>query len=192
MRICVYCASSQRIDRIYLETARSLGGILAKQSVTIVYGGGGTGSMGAVADGALEEGGHVVGVIPEFMYELEWGHTGLQQMKVVKSLHERKRLMLEEVDACVALPGGSGTLEELLEAITLKRLGIYLKPIVLLNVRGFFDPLLEQFERCVSEQFMDDRHRLMWRVVEHPEEVLTAIESSPKWSSEARNFASLR
>ena len=192
MKICVYCASSQRIDRVYLETARSLGGILAKQAVTIVYGGGGTGSMGALADGALEEGGHVIGVIPEFMYELEWGHTGIQVMKVVDNLHERKRLMLEDVDACVALPGGSGTLEELLEAITLKRLGIYLNPIVLLNMRGFFNPLLEQFERCVSEQFMDDRHREMWRVVEQPEEVLEAVETSPKWSSESRNFASLR
>ena len=192
MKICVYCASSQRIDRVYLETARSLGRILAKQSVTIVYGGGGTGSMGALADGALEEGGHVIGVIPEFMYELEWGHTGIQEMKVVDNLHERKRLMLEGVDACVALPGGSGTLEELLEAITLKRLGLFLNPIVLLNMRGFFNPLLEQFERCVSEQFMDDRHRQMWRVVEQPEEVLEAVELSPEWSSEARNFASLR
>ncbi len=192
MKICVYCASSQRIDRVYLETARSLGRILAKQSVTIVYGGGGTGSMGALADGALEEGGHVIGVIPEFMYELEWGHTGIQEMKVVDNLHERKRLMLEGVDACVALPGGSGTLEELLEAITLKRLGLFLNPIVLLNMRGFFNPLLELFERCVSEQFMDDRHRQMWRVVEQPEEVLEAVELSPEWSSEARNFASLR
>jgi len=192
MKICVYCASSQRIDRVYLETARSLGRILAKRSVTIVYGGGGTGSMGALADGALEEGGHVIGVIPEFMYELEWGHTGSQEMKVVDNLHERKRLMLEGVDACVALPGGSGTLEELLEAITLKRLGLFLNPIVLLNMRGFFNPLLEQFERCVSEQFMDDRHRQMWRVVEQPEEVLEAVEFSPEWSSEARNFASLR
>ncbi len=192
MKICVYCASSQRIDRVYLETARSLGRILAKQSVTIVYGGGGTGSMGALANGALEEGGHVIGVIPEFMYELEWGHTGIQEMKVVDNLHERKRFMLEGVDACVALPGGSGTLEELLEAITLKRLGIFLNPIILLNMRGFFNPLLEQFERCVSEQFMDDRHRQMWRAVERPEEVLGAVESSPEWSSEARNFASLR
>ena len=166
--------------------------MLAKQSVTIVYGGGGTGSMGSLADGALEEGGHVIGVIPKFMYELEWGHTGIQEMKVVDNLHERKRLMLEEVDACVALPGGSGTLEELLEVITLKRLGIFLNPIVLLNMRGFFNPLLEQFERCVSEQFMDERHRQMWRVVERPEEVLTAVENSPKWSIEARNFASLR
>ena len=166
--------------------------MLAKQSVTIVYGGGGTGSMGALADGALEEGGHVIGVIPKFMYELEWGHTGIQEMKVVDNLHERKRLMLEEVDACVALPGGSGTLEELLEVITLKRLGIFLNPIVLLNMRGFFNPLLEQFDRCVSEQFMDDRHRQMWCVAERAEDVLSAIESSPDWSSEARDFASLR
>jgi uncharacterized protein (TIGR00730 family) len=192
MKVCVYCASSQRIDRIYLETARSLGGILAKKSVTIVYGGGGTGAMGAVADGSLEQGGHVIGVIPRFMVELEWGHSGIQELKVVDSLHERKRLMLEDVDACVALPGGSGTLEELLEAITLKRLGIFLEPIVLLNLNGFYDPLLEQFERCVSEQFMDERHRLMWRVVERPEDVVDAIEGAPDWSSEARNFASLR
>ena len=175
-----------------MEAARKLGRLLAENSVTIVYGGGGTGSMGAVADGALEAGGHVVGVIPEFMYELEWGHSGIQEMMVVDTLHERKRLMLEGVDACVALPGGSGTLEELLEAVTLKRLGIFLEPIVILNLRGFFDPLLEQFERCVSEHFMDDRHRSMWSVAERPEGVLSAIASSPKWSSDARNFASLR
>lgn len=148
--------------------------------------------MGALADGALAEGGHVVGVIPDFMHELEWSHPYVQELKIVETLHERKRLMLDGVDACVALPGGTGTLEELLETVTLKRLGLFLNPIVLLNSQRFFDPLLEQFEKCVRGQFMDTRHRDMWQVVDEPEQVLAAIEQAPGWSSSARNFASLR
>ncbi len=191
-KVCVFCASSQRIDPSFHDAARRLGVHLARQSVTIVYGGGGTGSMGALADGALGEGGHIIGIIPRFMVELEWGHSGLDELRVVEDMPERKRDMLEGADACVALPGGSGTLEELIETITSKRLGLFLNPIVIVNLRGFFDPFLAQLERCVAEQFMDPRHREMWQVVEEPEEVLDAVKRSPRWSSEARAFASLR
>src|SRR3989442_4553335 len=141
-RVCVYCASSRQSDAAYFEAAASLGRSLAECGVTIVYGGGAVGSMGALADAALAAGGKVVGVLPRFMYDLEWGHPRLTELRLVGDLHERQRLMIEEVDAIVALPGGSGTLEELMEAITWKRLGLHGHPIVLVNVRGFFDPLI--------------------------------------------------
>jgi uncharacterized protein (TIGR00730 family) len=147
--------------------------------------------MGALADGALAEGGRVIGVLPRFMYDLEWDHRGLAELRLVDDLHERKRLMVEEVDAIIALPGGSGTLEELLEAITWKRLGLYVNPIVLVNIRGFLDALVTLLERAIAEQLMDARHRLMWSVVEEIEEVLTAIHERPAWSPEARKFATV-
>lgn len=190
-KVCVYCASSRRSDPAYQESASALGRHLARASVDIVYGGGGLGSMGSLADGALGEGGRVIGVLPRFMVDLEWGHTGLTERHVVGDMRERKHLMLAGTDAVVALPGGSGTLEELLEAITLKRLGLYLSPIVLVNVRRFFEPLTRLLERCIAEQFMDPRHAAMWQLVESPEDVLAAIRSAPPWRAEARRFAAL-
>ena len=124
-RVCVYCASSRQTDGAYYEAAACLGRSLAQQGVAIVYGGGAVGSMGALADAALAEGGKVIGVLPRFMYDLKWGHRGLSEMLIVNDLHERKRLMIDEVDAVIALPGGCGTLEELFEAITWKRLGLF-------------------------------------------------------------------
>lgn len=190
-RICVYCASSRKAAPHFLATADTLGRILARRGIGLVYGGGSTGLMGAVADGALAEGGFVLGVIPRFMKEIEWGHAGLSELLVVETMHERKRLMFENADAVVALPGGSGTLEELAEVITLKRLGMYTGPIILVNTAGFYDPLLAFFERAIAESFMDDRHRSMWSVVAGPEDVLPAIQAAPPWGSDARNFARL-
>lgn len=168
-----------------------LGRLLARAGIELVYGGGSTGLMGAVADGALAEGGYVVGVLPRFMQEIEWGHAGLSDLLVVETMHERKRLMFETADAIVALPGGSGTLEELSEVITLKRLGMYTGPIVLVNTDGFYDTLLSFFDRAIQENFMDERHRTMWSVVGEAEEVLPAILNAPRWGSDARNFARL-
>ncbi len=190
-RVCVYCASSSQAHSAYLDAARTLGRELAAQRISIVYGGGSLGCMGQLADGALASGGKVVGVIPQFMYDLEWAHRRVTELRVVPDLHERKRLMAEGADAIVALPGGSGTLEELLEAITWKRLGLYLNPIVLVNIRGFFDPCLELLERCISERFMHERHREMWSTVETPEDVIDAIRRAPVWYSDARKFAAL-
>ena len=189
LRICVYCASSRSCDASYHEAARRLGVLLARRSWTVVYGGGAYGSMGALADGALSGGGKVTGVIPDFMKELEWAHRGLSELRVVDDMRTRKHLMLTDSDAVVALPGGSGTLEELFEAITLKRLGIYLKPIVLVNLKGFYEPLLALLDRCVTERFMDRQHAAMWTVVESVEEVIPAISAAPKWTREARSFA---
>ena len=141
MRICVYCASSEHCDRIYHDAARTLGRLLAEAGCTIVYGGGAVGLMGSLANGALAAGGEVIGIIPRFMTEVEWQHPGLASLEVVEDMRERKHRLLTGSDAVVALPGGCGTLEELFEALTLKRLGLYFNPIVLVNTNGFYAPL---------------------------------------------------
>jgi uncharacterized protein (TIGR00730 family) len=189
--VCVYCASSRTSHPDYRAAAQRLGEVLAAAGIDIVYGGGAVGSMGALADGALAKGGRVIGILPRFMAELEWGHRGLTELELVEDLRVRKHLMLSRSDAAIALPGGSGTLEELLEAITLKRLGLYLKPIVLVNTRGFFAPLIELLERAVREHFMDERHLAMWQVVGTPEEVPEALARAPAWVAEARSFAAV-
>src|SRR5499425_3530457 len=134
--VCVYCASSRSSHPDYRAAARRLGEVLAGEGVGIVYGGGAVGSMGALADGALARGGRVIGILPRFMADLEWGHKGLTDLQLVEDLRTRKHMMLALSQGAIALPGGSGTLEELLEAITLKRLGLYLNPIVLVNTRS--------------------------------------------------------
>jgi uncharacterized protein (TIGR00730 family) len=189
--VCVYCASSQTSHPEYREAAFRLGVVLAEQELEIVYGGGARGSMGALADGALSKGGRVVGVLPKFMADLEWGHPGLTELELVEDMRIRKHLMLTRSQAAIALPGGCGTLEELLEAITLKRLGLYLNPILLINTRGFFDPLLELLARAIEERFMDERHARMWEVVAQAEEVPEALDRAAKWDADARSFAAL-
>ena len=189
--VCVYCASSRVSHPDYRAAAHRLGAVLAAEGFSIVYGGGAVGSMGALAHGALTEGGRVIGILPRFMNELEWGHKGLSELQLVEDMRTRKHLMLARSQAVVALPGGCGTLEELLEAITLKRLGLYLNPIVMVNTRSFFDPLLAQLRQAVEERFMDERHLQMWEVVPSPEEVPAALLRAPEWTVEARKFAAL-
>src|SRR5262245_27011613 len=190
--ICVYCASSRACDAVYHDVARQLGGILAQKGYSIIYGGGAVGSMGALADGAIAQGGRIIGVLPRFMKDLEWGHRGLTQLRTVEDMRVRTHIMLSESQGVVALPGGSGTLEELLEALTLKRLGLYTHAIVLVNTRNFFDGLIRLLEHSVSERFMDPRHLQMWQVVATPEEVPHALEHAPPWSAAAREFAAVR
>lgn len=147
--------------------------------------------MGHLADGALEAGGRVVGVIPQFMYDLEWAHRGLSELVVVNDMHERKRLMIDAVDAVVALPGGCGTFEELFEAITWKRLGLFGGAIVIVNTAGFYRPMVELLESAVERRFMDQRHLKMWSVVDEPEQVLDAIQRAEPWPHENRRFSAL-
>jgi len=189
--VCVYCASSRTAHPEYRQAAFRLGEVLAGHGITIVYGGGAKGSMGALADGALDRGGRVIGILPRFMADLEWGHPGLTELRLVEDMRTRKHQMLTGAQAAIALPGGCGTLEELLEAITLKRLGLFLGPIVLVNTRGYFHPLLQALARAVEEHFMDERHSLMWQVVARPEEVPEALAAAPAWSAEFRAFAAV-
>ena len=189
--VCVYCASSRTSHPEYREAAFKLGAVLADQGLGVVYGGGARGSMGALADGALSKGGRVIGILPRFMADLEWGHAGLTELELVEDMRVRKHLMLTRSHAAIALPGGCGTLEELLEAMTLKRLGLYLNPILLVNTRGFFNPLLDLLGHAIEEHFMDERHAAMWEVVAEPEDVPAALSRAPAWNAEARAFAAL-
>jgi len=192
MRICVYCASSEYCDRAYHEAAESLGRILAQAHCTIVYGGGAVGLMGSLANGAIAAGGHVIGIIPRFMTEVEWQHPGLASLEVVEDMRERKHRLLTGSDAVVALPGGSGTLEELFEGLTLKRLGLYFNPIVLVNTLRFYDPLQKFLVQMIEQRFMNPQHLEMWSLVDSPADVLTAIRDAPRWRDDARSYAVVR
>ena len=192
MRICVYCASSEHCDRIYHDAASALGRTLAEAGCTTVYGGGAVGLMGSLANGALAAGGHVVGVIPRFMTEVEWQHPGLASLEVVEDMRERKHRLLTGSDAVVALPGGCGTLEEWFEAMTLKRLGLYFNPMVLVNTNGFYAPLQRFMEQMIAQRFMNPRHREMWTLVDKVEDVMAAIRSAPRWGEDARSYAVVR
>jgi hypothetical protein len=189
--VLVYCASSDSAHPDYAHAARALGATLAAAGASVIYGGGQRGSMGALAEGVINAGGHITGVIPRFMMDLEWGHPGVSELLIVDDMHDRKRLMLQRATAVVALPGGSGTFDELLEAISLKRLGSFLGPIVIVNVRGFFDPLVAALERAIDERFMDTRHRAMWSVVDSVDVVLAAIRDAAPWDEDAVRFAAL-
>ena len=188
-RILVFCASSTACEPHFHAAADRLGRAIARAGHTLVYGGGAVGSMGSVADGALEEGGHVVGIIPRFMREREWAHHGIQELELVDDMQTRKRMMLETADAIVTLPGGSGTFEELFDAITSKRLGIFTHPLVILNQNGFYDPLFRLLESSVAERFMHEQHLDIWHAVDHVDEVLPAIESAEPWPEDAVEFA---
>ncbi len=191
-RICVYCASSSKIDKSYFDAAERLAVQLVSHNVTVVYGGGAAGLMGRIADTVIQHGGHIVGVIPKFMTEVEWQHDGLEEIHVVADMHERKKKLLEGTDALIALPGGSGTFEELLEAISLKRLGLYTRPIVIMNINNYYAPLIEMLEKSIRECFMSESHRNMWTVVSDPDDIMSAIENAPDWSADAISFASVK
>lgn len=189
--ICVYCASSTKINPVYFEAARHLGEIIAKAGMQLVYGGGSNGLMGTIADSVLASGGKVTGVIPHFMCEQEWSHLGLSELIKTDTMHERKEKMAMMSDAAVALPGGCGTLEELLEVITWKQLGIFTKPIIIVNINGYYDSLIEMLHRAVEESFMRDIHRNIWTVVNNAEDVMQAIHNAPKWDKNVRKFAAI-
>ena len=189
--VCVYSASSTKIDEVYFNAARQLGQLLAKRCIRLINGAGSIGLMRSVADAVLENGGEVNGVIPKFMVEQGWHHTGLSKLVEVESMHERKQLMADLSDAVIALPGGCGTLEELLEIITWKQLGLYLNPIVILNTNGFFDPLLDMLTRAIDENFMRRQHGEIWHVATTPEEAVELIYTVPVWDASIRKFAAI-
>lgn len=189
--VVVYCASSTKVKTCYFDAAKRLGEILAKNDILCCNGAGNMGLMATVSNAVLENGGRVTGVIPQFMCEQGWHHTGLTMLEIVDSMHERKLRMMQIADAAIALPGGCGTLEELLEVITWKQLGLFLKPIVIVNVNDFFTPLLNYLEQLIEEQFMRPIHRKIWTVVETPEDVIHAIETAEPWDPSQRKNAAI-
>lgn len=176
INICVFGASSGRVDKTYTEAAHELGRLMAGQGWTCVNGAGAQGLMRAVSDGALMAGGRVTGVIPKFMVDNGWCYDRLNEVIITADMHERKLQMAEITQAVVALPGGCGTLEELLEAITWRQLGLSTRPIVLLNTHGYYDSLLKMLQRCIDEQFMKHSHQALWTVADTPQEAIEAIE----------------
>lgn len=189
--ICVYCASSNKVADIYGETAYELGALLAREGITVVTGAGGIGLMRKVEDGALDNGGKAIGVIPQFMVEHGWHHTGLTELRITESMHERKQTMASLSDAVIALPGGCGTIEELSEIITWKQLGLYFNPIVILNVNGYYNHFIAQLEQAIEEHFMGEIHGKIWSVAETPAEALEIIRNTPVWDSSIRKYAAL-
>ena len=184
----IYCASSSSIDAIYVDAASRLGELLAENNITCINGGGNLGLMGAIIDSVLLHGGKVKGVIPKFMVDSGWGHQHLTEQIVTSTMHERKQKMAELSNAAIAMPGGVGTLEELLEIITWKQLGLYKHPIIILNINNYYNSLLAMFDNMIEEGFMHERYRDIWRVVETPEEAIAALHEQTIWYSHMTKF----
>jgi len=189
--VCVYCASSTQIDDKYFRAAEELGHLIAEHGLTLITGAGKLGLMNTIENAALEAGGKVTGVIPTFMVREGWHHEGLTELIETPSMHERKQTMANLSDGIIALPGGCGTMEELLEIITWKQLGLYVNPIVILNVDGFYDALLAQLEKAVEENFMRTIHADIWKVASTPVEAMELLLSTPKWDKNIRKFAAI-
>ena len=189
--VCVYSASSTKIAPVYFAAAEELGRLLALQGINLINGAGSIGLMAATSDAALANGGTVTGVIPRFMIEQGWHHTGLTRLIETETMHERKELMAKMADAVIALPGGCGTMEELLEIITWKQLGLYLNPIIILNVDGYYDPLLDMLHKAVDEHFMRPQHTGIWRVATTPAQAVEMAYNTPRWNEEVRKYAAL-
>ena len=173
--LCVFCGASSGLDAAYASAATVFGGVLAQESIELVWGGGNVGLMGKVADGVLAGGGKTFGVIPSFMAERELAHPQATEMRVVDSMHARKAAMADRADGFVALPGGFGTLDELFEILTWAQLHIHTKPVALLNVRGFFDPLLAMVRHMSREGFITARHLALLHEDVHADSLLDAM-----------------
>ena len=176
-RVCVFSGSLPGVQAVYSRAARDLGRALVRRGLGLVYGGASVGLMGLLADAALADGGEVIGVIPEGLLRKEIAHSGLSELRVVSSMHERKASMAELADAFIALPGGLGTLEELLEVLTWAQLGLHTKPIGLLDVAGFYQPLLSALQHMVGEGFIATAHMQLFVVCSEPEALLDALAS---------------
>ena len=189
--VCVYSASSTKIAPVYFAVAEELGRLLASRGINLINGAGSIGLMGATSNAALAAGGSVTGVIPHFMVEQNWHHSGLTQLVETETMHERKQLMAELSDGVIALPGGCGTMEELLEIITWKQLGLYLKPIIILNIEGFYNPLLEMLQHAIDERFMRPEHGNIWQVAISAQEAIELLYTTPFWDKNVRKFAAV-
>lgn len=169
--VCVYCSSSNEIDKSYFEAAEKVARILVENNIIVVFGGGSFGLMGKIADTVIALNGEIVGIMPNFMKAIEWDHKGVYNFHFVEDMHARKKKFIDSSDALISLPGGSGTFEELLEAITLKRLGLHDLPIIIVNTNGYYDPLIEMLNRAVEQRFLKPEHNELWHVISTPDEL---------------------
>lgn len=188
--LCVYCGSSNQVDPVYLEAARQVGWEAATRGIGIVFGGGRVGMMGAVADGALDAGGEVIGIIPGHLQEQEVGHDGLARLEIVDSMHVRKMRMFELSDAFCALPGGLGTLDETFEIVTWKQLGLHDAPVLLVNLGGYWDPLLQMVAHQAAAGFVRPQHQQLFQVVDGVEALFDALEAAepPRLKADSRKL----
>jgi uncharacterized protein (TIGR00730 family) len=189
MTIGVFASSSSRINNEYAVAAAELGRLFSASGISVVYGGGGIGLMGVLADSMLERGGVITGVIPSFMKDEGWDHAGVSDMIITNDMGERKKKIFSMSNGIVALPGGIGTLEELTEAITLKQLGLFSGPIVILNTLDFYKPLIEFLENMVEGHFLRFEHKGMWEVASTPDEVIACLSRTNDWNSDPRSIA---
>lgn len=174
-QVVVYCSSSMHIADIYYQEARILGQLLAEHKIGCITGAGNSGLMGAINDSMLQSKGIVKGIIPQFMVEAGYCHNNLTHLEVTQTMHERKLNMANLSDAAIALPGGLGTLEELAEIITWKQLGLYKKPVIILNTNDFYKPLLQMFEKMIDEKFLSSTYNDLWKVVTSSMEVIDCL-----------------
>lgn len=184
--VCVFCASSANIDERYLADARELGNLLAQGGWRCVNGGGAVGLMGAVTDGTLDAGGEVTGVIPKFMVDNGWCYDRLMDVVVTADMHQRKQMMSNMADAVIALPGGVGTLEELLETLTWRQLGLVKVPIIILNTLGYYDLLLAVLRHAIDEGFMKPSHGQLWQVAATPADAVALLDDSSPVAFESK------
>jgi len=191
MTVCIFAASSSRVNEEYNRTASKLGSLLAQAGIDVVFGGGGIGLMGKLADAVKQNGGKITGVIPSFMEEEGWGHKGIDEMIITVDMSERKKKLFAMSDAVVAMPGGVGTLEELTEAITLKQLSLFDGPVIILNTLGFYNSLLEFFDKMVDNNFLRKEHKAIWETVNTPEEVIAALSNKNRGNEEWRRIAKI-
>ncbi len=179
--ICVYCASSTKINQRYYDAAAEVGELIVRSGCRLVNGAGNMGLMRTCADAVLNNGGEAVGVIPQFMIDLDWHYADMTDLIVTHDMHDRKKKLAEMSDACIALPGGCGTLEELMEIITWKQLGLYTKPVVILNIDGYYDSLLAMLQKAADEHFMRPEHLQLWTVATTPQEAVEQALTTPEW-----------
>lgn len=170
--VCVYCASGTNMAQSYFTAAAQLGRLIGENGIRLINGAGSTGLMRTCTDAAMNAGGKAIGIIPQFMVDRGWQYGRMSKIIVTKDMHERKQIMAQTADACIAMPGGCGTLEELMEIITWKQIGIYSKPIVILNIEGYFSPLLQMLDNAIDEHFMSQEHANLWKVANTPEEAI--------------------
>jgi len=189
--ITIFCASSPKIPHQYFEVTKKLTRLLIEKGYGIIYGGGASGLMGCVANTTLEINGRIKGIIPRFMIDVEWEHKGVNDMVHVDSMHKRKELLIKNTSGVIALPGGTGTLEELYEVVSLKKLGQFPHPIILLNINNYFNPIIKMAQKMADENFMRQKHLKLWDIANTPEDVLASIKNHKPWGPEVIEFASI-